>query len=421
MVPFVLIVMNLVWEIFVLLLAETRKPVDETENMKNTISSISIFQLLTMVLIIPAVNLNVKLEGADAFLGILDGKFDDYNTRFFMHCAPQLLALVFFQLLVPHFIPLALWVRAKVARAWDRGCTCNFDKSRHIIQSKYEALYIGPEFLLEQRLGQVVALVWVTFALMPAIPTLPMILVPVLLVMFWVDKVLVLRFYRTPQACNEDIILLTVRKFKWAFLWHGVMGAWMLSNPSLLSSDPYNVSSHVDAVDGLLRNWSGGKMFVPERFGQVHVVLFLVVMLVLCFMLAFETLLGVVLRGLGVADGLYVEAYKTMEAISDDFYQEISAESLVREYRRAVRNKRELMEFIAHAHHQPDFEAHRTLIKEYLARIIEKEDLLAAKLKELCARLGTTEFTEVEDRCHTVLARQHRANLLRGNNMTSKI
>ena len=143
--------------------------------------------------------------------------------------------MFFFQLLTPHIIPMCLIAFALVRRFWDRKMSMDMNITRKELQSNFEKLYIGPEFLLNTRLSQIITLIWTTFFFMPAIPTLSLVMVMVLVMIYWVDKFLLLRFYRTPKGYHEEIIQFCLKQLKWTLVFHGIMGVFMLSNEKLLS------------------------------------------------------------------------------------------------------------------------------------------------------------------------------------------
>jgi len=118
-----------------------------------------------------------------------------------------------------------------------------------------------------------------------------MINVLVIFVMYWVDKYLLLRFYRTPRNISDEVILFTVQKFKWAFVIHAIFGVFALSNPNILSSGVAAPSSQMEKANMLLETWSGGYIFIPERFAQTHVLIFIFQMFVYLVMIAFEDLM----------------------------------------------------------------------------------------------------------------------------------
>jgi len=53
----------------------------------------------------------------------------------------------------PHILPLFYFIYYKMRQCWDRSCTLDKSKTKKKIQSNYEKLYIGPEFMLDARLA----------------------------------------------------------------------------------------------------------------------------------------------------------------------------------------------------------------------------------------------------------------------------
>jgi len=55
-------------------------------------------------------------------------------------------------------------------------------------------------------------------------------------IMYWVDKWLVLRFYRLPRNYDETTINSTLKQLNYAFYFHLVMGFLIISNNDLLTT-----------------------------------------------------------------------------------------------------------------------------------------------------------------------------------------
>jgi hypothetical protein len=140
------------------------------------------------------------------------------------------------EIAVPHILPCLIWVWIALRRLLDRSCTCDKKRSKLMIQSDYEDLYMGPEFCLDYRLAQMIAFVWVTFMFAPGMPILFVISALNFFVMYWVDKFLLTRFYRTPKNFDAEPIDFMLDKFKYCFAFHLVVGFLMLSNERILNS-----------------------------------------------------------------------------------------------------------------------------------------------------------------------------------------
>jgi len=69
-------------------------------------------------------------------------------------------------------------------------------QTRKIIQSEYEDLYTGPDFILQVRYAQVLATIYVTLAYSSGMPALYLLNFFILVVQYWVDKILVFNYYK---------------------------------------------------------------------------------------------------------------------------------------------------------------------------------------------------------------------------------
>jgi len=66
----------------------------------------------------------------------------------------QIILAMILEILAPHLIPFLQLIYLGCTRHYDRGCnSCNKRKSKKLLQSEYEELYIGPEFSLDARLA----------------------------------------------------------------------------------------------------------------------------------------------------------------------------------------------------------------------------------------------------------------------------
>ena len=83
-------------------------------------------------------------------------------------------------------------------------------------------------------------------------PVLP-VLFPVTIVnfvfMYWIDKLLILRFYRTPKNIDETNIEYTVDLAKYAFLWHAGLAFFALSNNSILTSGTKTFEGSINSIN----------------------------------------------------------------------------------------------------------------------------------------------------------------------------
>ena len=115
----------------------------------------------------------------------------------------QIILAMILEISGPHIIPGIQFIYIHSRRLIDRGCTCDKKKSKQLLQIEYEDLYTGPEFSLDARLAQIVAFTWVTFMYSAGLPILFMITAGNFFIIYWIDKWLLLRFYKTPKNYDE--------------------------------------------------------------------------------------------------------------------------------------------------------------------------------------------------------------------------
>lgn len=398
-----------------------RRPLSDNEMQKNAMSLVACFQFLNTSVAILVASMNLKIDGSAHFLKIADGAYDDFNPEWFQACSAQIVMTFGVMIISPHVIPILQYTWYAFRRSYDStGSAGDQPKTRQVIQGNYEQINIGCEFLAEKRLGQLVAIVWSIFTYLPAIPVLPVYMIAFLIVFYWLDKFMYLRFAGKPRNADEKTIGYAVHLMHYAFIWHGIAATFVLSNENIFSSRTY-FNSYAGSLNGLLKTWSGGKLFIAERFTQGHLILFWAVLLLFWAALLFEGTLFNWFSKLPFfkSEIFYTPPYARTQAFCDDLYDLLDAKYLVKQYKRAVETKNDYIVYMGKRQHLPAFEACRAQFQAYLKRAIEKERLLAVKLRELTASWGG--FPDMDARCERVLEDLPRANAERDARLRSPI
>ena len=130
-------------------------------------------------------------------------------------------------------------------------------------------MYVGPEFSLDARLAQIVAFTWTTFTYSSGLPIMYIITAVNFCIIYWIDKLLLLRFYRTPKNYDELSINFSLGQMYYAFLFHFVIGSLVYSNDLILTST---------SDDSGQENFraSDKNLFSLSRYNKFHVILFVV-------------------------------------------------------------------------------------------------------------------------------------------------
>ena len=183
-----------------------------------------------------------------------------------------------FQILTPHIGLCLHSIYIFLVRCFDRRCSLNKSVTKRVIQADYEDLYTGPDFLLQIRYAQLLCTVFVTVSYSSGLPILYPIAAVSLFCMFWVDKILILRYHKITSGYTKWTSRQVVKIMPLAAVAHILFGFFMYSYPYILSSN-YN------------SGWFGlenSKYFNSKRLGQHHMIVFICVSALILLLIIFE-------------------------------------------------------------------------------------------------------------------------------------
>jgi len=133
-----------------------------------------------------------------------------------------------------------------------------------VTQAEYEDLYTGPEFILQLRYSQILAQIFITVTFSSGLPILYLITFASLFISFWVDKFLMLRFFRKQNKFTSSLSASFVALLPFAIVAHIVYGFFIFSHPNILKST---------VIPGILGN-DHSKYWNEDRVGQKHMIIF---------------------------------------------------------------------------------------------------------------------------------------------------
>ena len=130
-------------------------------------------------------------------------------------------------------------------------------------------------------------MVWVTFIYSSTLPLLLPLAVVNFTMIYWIDKWLVLRFYKTPRNYDETIIKKQLYFLKLTFPFHLIGGLILLSNNAIMSSD--SIENKMELVNSVnkwaVRNF--GFNLLSDQFQSVHLLMFIAVNMTFITLLVF--------------------------------------------------------------------------------------------------------------------------------------
>lgn len=125
-------------------------------------------------------------------------------------------------------------VRA-LKKCCDRSCRLDKRNTKQLLQTDYENLYIGPEFLIEVRYSQVLTSFFILMIYSSGMPLLYLVGVVQFCTMYWVDKFLFVRVYRKPPSYGMELASIARSVIVYAIILHLCFGFYMFSNSAIFT------------------------------------------------------------------------------------------------------------------------------------------------------------------------------------------
>eukprot|EP00753_Platysulcus_tardus_P008360 PLAT15919.1.p1 GENE.PLAT15919.1~~PLAT15919.1.p1 ORF type:complete len:1334 (+),score=543.12 PLAT15919.1:95-4003(+) len=226
---------------------------------------------------------------------ILNGQYDDFYVRWYSTVGVSLMLTMIFNIVAPHIAPL---LRAFIVHP----LRIAIFRSAAFTQRQLDDLYQGPQFNLASRYATVLNTVFVSLMYSGGLPLLPMLALLAMVVMYWVDKWLMLRVYNKPPRFDESLNEAAIDALPWAVLIHLVITCWMFSTPGMLQSSTLAVGQIVDTVaqDSLTVDDAetiSSSLGLAGRLLQLNVFpLFLLTIALLCYLLFGRLMLSLLQR-----------------------------------------------------------------------------------------------------------------------------
>jgi len=130
-----IIIGNVSVEILVQKGSALTRPVNEQNVMKDCIKGISWIQFINLGLVLFMINISIKLgkDVGDLPAGILQGKYDDISSMWYMDVGTQILLAMILEIGAPHSVPILMFVIHSIRRCWDRSGSCDRRRSKKLL------------------------------------------------------------------------------------------------------------------------------------------------------------------------------------------------------------------------------------------------------------------------------------------------
>jgi len=225
------------------------------------------------------------------FVPVLSGRFTDFTAGWYSNVGSILCMTMMINILSPHgsllFDPFVECMR----RCWDRSCKCKIKKkkdkgndevnTKQELQSELENLYTGTQIRVHFVYAQIYTTVWASLMYSSGIPALYPIGFLFFAVLYWVCKVLLLKFFQRTTKFNENLQLVSLSYMKYGLLIHMIIGGIMYTNSRIFSQqNQEKISAEVQYILKKLPQVD----FMEGRFESTHARIYLAIFLALVFL-----------------------------------------------------------------------------------------------------------------------------------------
>ena len=215
-----------------------------SEKLSSSFSKMWVLQFLNTAIILIIINNRLspnglittvtKATGTSGFL--FNGDYSDFNTEWYALVGITIFTNAFIGGITP-VSGLSAYFIGLFKRCLDRGCSKDIRKTKKIMQAEYEAVYTGQLIQYDTRFSMMIAMIWVIMMFAAAIPMLYLAGFILCFTLYWTDKTLFVKFYRTPPKHGSTLAHQVRSIVEWSLIMHLFMGLYMLSNPEIFSSE----------------------------------------------------------------------------------------------------------------------------------------------------------------------------------------
>jgi hypothetical protein len=210
---------------------EKHKNITE-ENLSKARKSF-IAQLMNTCFVMLIVNMNTALW---TDTNRLSGSFTDFTSKWYTTVGSSIVLTMGLNIISPNIMPFIKYLIHECKMRSDRGChCCDSTRSKKLTQSDYNSMFIGPDWLISDRYGQLLNVIFITFIFSSFMPILYWFAAANFVIVYWVDKFVFLRLHRTPPTMDEDLAKSVSALLPLTAVAHFACTAWAFSNPDILS------------------------------------------------------------------------------------------------------------------------------------------------------------------------------------------
>lgn len=165
-----------------------------------------------------------------SFLG---GLYSDFTRDWYSNVGSQILLAMILNIFSFHSYRLFQYLYYVIRRKYYKPNS----------QREMNELYLGPRFQLSLRIAQTLATIFITLLYAPGMPILYLICCIFFFIYYWVDKFLLLKFYRTPPHYSNRLSYWASKTLTWSIFIHLLFASWIYSASGIFIANDKEGSS----------------------------------------------------------------------------------------------------------------------------------------------------------------------------------
>lgn len=193
-----------------------------------------------------------SLGGYGEDLQILQGEYGDFSIAWYPQVGTYMVLTFIFEIISPLLSVLAkYYIIFPLRRAMAYASVVKMNSHKIAMQADLNALEVGNTFDASTHMAKCLALFFFAMTYSAGIPVLMPVCSFAFCLFFYVDRLLLCRFYHKPPKYGDAAMLLLLKALPFALLIRVAFGIWMLSNEDVLPRGEFAVSALPDSLESI--------------------------------------------------------------------------------------------------------------------------------------------------------------------------
>ena len=233
-ISFIIVILNYILRLIIIYIVKIIGLHTETNQTKIIMTWIFIVQFFNTAIfnLLTYANLKESLG-----ISIFKGSYPDFTFGWYLDVGVPLVTAMIINAVFP-LIEFAMWYGLRILLIfYDKSFSWKKYQTRMISIQQYINLYSGPEYLIHYKYSSILNIVFVTFMYGLALPLLFPIALVSLIILYIVEKLCIVYYYKEPPSYDEKLNVIAVKILFWAPLLMYSVGYWMISNKQMFENE----------------------------------------------------------------------------------------------------------------------------------------------------------------------------------------